>query len=50
MASKISDREYVLRILDRMEGKTNAKKARAIARLFGGRINQRLRQQWKPVS
>ena len=42
MASKISDREYVLRILDAMEGKPNGLKAQKIATLLGGRLRQRL--------
>jgi hypothetical protein len=46
MTSKISDREYVLRMLEEMEGKTNQVKARAISRLLGGRITQRLRERW----
>jgi hypothetical protein len=33
---QISDREYVLRILDPLEGRRNAYKAKAIARLLGG--------------
>ncbi len=44
MANKLSDREYVKQILDDMDGKTNHMKAKAIARLFGGRIRQRLRE------
>jgi len=47
MASTISDREYVLRLLVRMEGKTNQVKAKTISRLLGGRVTQRLREQWK---
>jgi cell division FtsZ-interacting protein ZapD len=47
MPSKISDREYVLRVLQRLEGKTNQVKAKAISRLLGGRITQRLREQGK---
>jgi hypothetical protein len=42
MTNKISDREYVLRILDAMEGKRNGLKAQKIATLLGGRIRQRL--------
>ena len=42
MASKISDREYVLRLLVMLEGKTNGIKAQKIATLLGGRIRQRL--------
>jgi len=42
MASKISDREYVLLILVAMEGKANGLKAEKIAILLGGRIRQRL--------
>jgi hypothetical protein len=47
MASSISDREYVLRLLVRMEGKTNEVKAKVISRLLGGRVTQRLREKWK---
>lgn len=47
MASKISDREYVLRILIAMEGKTNELKARKIGTLLGGRIRQRLMEYGK---
>ena len=47
MASKISDREYVLRILTAMEGKNNRLKAQKIATLLGGRIRQRLRNDGK---
>ena len=50
MASKVSDREYVLRILDAMEGKPNALKAQKIATLPGGRIRQRLMQYGKAVN
>ena len=42
MASKLSDREYLIRLLDKMEGKTNHMKAKRIAHLFGGRIRQRV--------
>jgi len=42
MARKISDREYVLRLLVMLEGKTNGMKAQKIATLLGGRIRQRL--------
>ena len=42
MANKLSDREYLKQLLDKMEGKTNHMKAKAIARLFGGRIRQRI--------
>jgi hypothetical protein len=42
MPNQISDREYVLRLLEMMEGKTNHLKSNAIARLLGGRIRQRL--------
>jgi hypothetical protein len=42
MASKISDREFVERILQMMEGKPIALKAQKIAILLGGRIRQRL--------
>ena len=38
----MSDREYVLRILDAMEGKPNSRKAGKIATLLGGRIRERL--------
>src|SRR5450631_2067131 len=38
MASKLSDREYLKQLLDRMEGKTNHMKAKKIAQLFGGRL------------
>jgi hypothetical protein len=48
MANKLSDREYVKQLLDDMEGKTNHMKAKAIARLFGGRIRQRLRERDTP--
>ena len=50
MASKISDREYVLRMLEQMEGKTNQVKAKAISRLLGGRISQRLRLRRRPTN
>jgi hypothetical protein len=49
MTSKISDREYVLHMLEQMEGKTNQVKAKAISRLLGGRITQRLRERWMPT-
>ena len=42
MANKLSDREYVLRLLDQMEGKTNNVKAKKISTLLGVRIRQRL--------
>jgi len=42
MTNKISDREYVERILQAMEGKPIPVQARKIAILLGGRIRQRL--------
>jgi hypothetical protein len=42
MPNLISDREYVLRILDAMEGKPNNSKAKKISALLGVRIRQRL--------
>jgi hypothetical protein len=45
MASKISDPQYVTRILEEMEGKPNRMKAEKIVYLYGGRIRQRIRDE-----
>jgi predicted nucleic acid-binding OB-fold protein len=42
MPNQISDREYVLHILDAMEGNPNNLKAKKISTLLGVRIRQRL--------